>query len=613
MDDDRSFTQLVATFLERENDRFSVESATSAGEALDDLSAGEFDCIVSDYDMPGRNGIEFLQAVRKRRPDLPFVLFTGKGSEEVASEAISEGATDYLRKRTGTEQYELLANRVENAVEQYRSTRDAKRTRRRLQTLAESTSQCVWMFDRDWEELRFISGYEEVWDRSVEAIRENPRDFVNGVHPEDREITRDAMERMSNGESVRTEYRIRRGEGDPGWVCTNGEPVFDDEGTVKSVVGFTQDITEQKRRETRLRALHEAIERLVTADDEADILQITVDAAKEALGFPYVVIRRRNDDDELVPTRVSEEITEELGGRRPVYDVGEPTAGLAFSEQETIIYDDIMQLDDDIDRGDVRATMYLPIGRHGVVTIADDEPGGFDQSEVDLAEILIGHVETAFDLVARAQELERQNTRLERVVEAISHDLQSPLNVAVGKLRAVQDDAEDDRVGAAITAVERGIELADETLALARKESDKRGVESVELANVAEACWQTVETNGATYTVETDRRVRADRTLLQEMLENLVTNAVQHGGADVSVAVGDLENGFYVEDDGPGIDEGERAQVFDPGRTTATDGTGIGLAVVREIADVHGWEISTTSGTDGGARFEITDLERVDG
>lgn len=62
---------------------------------------------------------------------------------------------------------------------------------------------------------------------------------------------------------------------------------------------------------------------------------------------------------------------------------------------------DVKQFDDDVDRGDVRATMYLPIGEHGVITIADDEPGGFDQSEIDLAESLIGHVETAFDLVTQ--------------------------------------------------------------------------------------------------------------------------------------------------------------------------------------------------------------------
>lgn len=68
--------------------------------------------------MPGQNGIEFLETDREEYPNLPFILYTGKGSEEVASDAISAGATDYLQKGSGTDQYQLLANRTPNAVGQ---------------------------------------------------------------------------------------------------------------------------------------------------------------------------------------------------------------------------------------------------------------------------------------------------------------------------------------------------------------------------------------------------------------------------------------------------------------------------------------------------------------
>ncbi|MFB6281060.1 MAG: response regulator, partial [Haloferacaceae archaeon] len=95
VDDEPDFADLAASFLERENDRFVVETATSASDGLDRLADDRFDCIVSDYDMPGRNGIEFLETVREDHPELPFVLYTGKGSEEVASDAISAGVTDY--------------------------------------------------------------------------------------------------------------------------------------------------------------------------------------------------------------------------------------------------------------------------------------------------------------------------------------------------------------------------------------------------------------------------------------------------------------------------------------------------------------------------------------
>lgn len=100
VDDEPDFAEMTATFLEREDDRFDVEIATSPNEGLNHLKLESFDCIVSDYNMPTRDGIEFLKDVRDDHPDLPFILYTGKGSEEIASDAISAGVTDYLQKGT---------------------------------------------------------------------------------------------------------------------------------------------------------------------------------------------------------------------------------------------------------------------------------------------------------------------------------------------------------------------------------------------------------------------------------------------------------------------------------------------------------------------------------
>lgn len=132
VDDDPDLGALVAEVLQRQNDRFEVSTVTGVSQALNYIESDDhaFDCLVSDYDMPAKNGIELLEAIRDTHPDLPFILYTGKGSEEVASEAISAGATDYLQKGTSTGQYTVLANRIQNAVEQYRSERRAEEHQR---------------------------------------------------------------------------------------------------------------------------------------------------------------------------------------------------------------------------------------------------------------------------------------------------------------------------------------------------------------------------------------------------------------------------------------------------------------------------------------------------
>ncbi|MGQ4555618.1 ATP-binding protein [Halobellus sp. GM3] len=102
----------------------------------------------------------------------------------------------------------------------------------------------------------------------------------------------------------------------------------------------------------------------------------------------------------------------------------------------------------------------------------------------------------------------------------------------------------------------------------------------------------------------------ADSDRLQNLFENLFRNAVEHAGESATVRVGLLDGrGFYVEDDGAGIPTEERDRVFDLGHSTADRGTGYGLAIVKWIADAHGWEVSVTDGTEGGARFEFTDVE----
>jgi signal transduction histidine kinase len=93
------------------------------------------------------------------------------------------------------------------------------------------------------------------------------------------------------------------------------------------------------------------------------------------------------------------------------------------------------------------------------------------------------------------------------------------------------------------------------------------------------------------------------------LFENLFRNAVNHGGGEVTVTVAEIADGFYVADDGAGIPDEERDDIFEAGYSTADDGTGFGLAIVKEIVEAHSWEIRVTDSETGGTRFEIINNE----
>ncbi|EMA31431.1 hybrid sensor histidine kinase/response regulator [Halobiforma nitratireducens] len=305
VDDEPDFAELAGTFLERENERLTVETATSVDDGLDRIESENdknqtpaIDCIVSDYDMPEQNGLEFLEQVRTIRPEMPFILFTGNGSEAVASDAISAGVTDYFRKATGTSQYAVLANRIENAVERRRYRTQAERSRRRLTELCENIPDCIWLFDGEWEELLFISGYERVWGRSADELESDPTGFFRHVHPDNYAAVEAKMERLSEGEPVDHEYRIQRGEDENAWVWTKAEPIVDDDGEVVRVAGFTRDITERKVQERELETLTQRYREYV--ENGMDV--ITVLEADGTIRYESSAIERLlgYEPDELV-------------------------------------------------------------------------------------------------------------------------------------------------------------------------------------------------------------------------------------------------------------------------------------------------------------------------
>jgi PAS domain S-box-containing protein len=226
---------------------------------------------------------------------------------------------------------------------------------------------------------------------------------------------------------------------------------------------------------------------------------------------------------------------------------------------------------------------------------------------------LVGFAEITRESIPSSQErdLLERTEQLEELVAALSHDLRNPLAVAMGNVELALETGDLSRLEKAKVAYSRAIKLLDYLRKLVEEGSDVTDLEPVDLREITELTWDFVETREATLAVEGRLTLLADRQRLQQLLENLLRNAIVHAGPDVNVRLGPLEgtSGFYVADDGPGIPESERSEVFELGYSSDPEGSGFGLAICRAIAGAHGWFIEAVEGTDGGARLEVSNVE----
>ena len=261
VDDDPGLTALTADMLTEREGGFTVETATSASEGLALLAANDFDCIVSDYQMPGQNGIEFLEALREEYPDLPFILYTGKGSEAVASDAIAAGVTDYLQKESGTSQYTVLANRIRNAVKNRRHQERAQATHDRMRQIIDMLPQLVFAKDEAGEFLLANEATAEVYGTTVSNLeRAKDADFAESEE-EVKRFRADDQAVIESGEPKHIpEESLTTADGETRLLETTKIPYNPVETDGDAVLGISMDITERKEREQELRMVRERFE-----------------------------------------------------------------------------------------------------------------------------------------------------------------------------------------------------------------------------------------------------------------------------------------------------------------------------------------------------------------
>lgn len=229
------------------------------------------------------------------------------------------------------------------------------------------------------------------------------------------------------------------------------------------------------------------------------------------------------------------------------------------------------------------------------------EPDAFDGPDLAVARLWAATVTMVFVRIERERQLKaqrqaaaRERDRLEEFASVVSHDLWNPLNVAAGNLemvrtRLVDAETESTELDVIDRSLHRMESIITDMLTLARQGDAINETGHVSLSTLAETRCDGVDTPSASLSVRGGVRVKADRSRLRQAVENLVRNAVDHGGDGVRVAVSLLDDaGFYVEDDGPGIPAERREEVFEAGVSTDPGGTGLGLKIVSEVAEAHG-------------------------
>ena len=467
---------------------------------------------------------------------------------------------------------------------------ELERTRSLLSDMEQLADIGAWEYDPDAGEPVHTAGELRIYGLDPEADL-TVDEALECYHPADRDrLEARFRECLETGDPYEMDLRVNRADGEQRWVTARGERI--QQGDRNVIRGYVQDITDQKERIDTLEQIETLFENtqdmlfiVERSDDEFRIKRVN-HAFESTTGLPREDIQGKTIQ-ELLGTARGEQSKERY--RRCI------ETGDSLSYEESLPEEQTPNKSSPTGDG-------LTYWETHITPVSTD-------SDVDW---IVGATRDINEQKRRERELQRRNERLDEFTSIISHDLRSPLSVADGMLELAREDCDSEHIDSAADAVSRCQALVDDMLTLAREGKRVAEVGSVALADTAKQSWQTVGTDSAELNTETTQQVQADSSRLQQLFENLYRNAVEHGGGDVTIHVGETDDGFYVADTGPGIPESERSEVFQAGYSTNEDGTGFGLRIVEQIAHAHGWTVTVTESEQGGARFEFTGVRSGD-
>jgi phosphoserine phosphatase RsbU/P len=268
LEDSALDAHLITARLEEAGLPFHLERVGGREPFTRALTQGGYDLILSDYNIPGFDGLSALAAARRALPDTPFLFVSGALGEERAIELLKRGATDYVLK----DRLERLAPSVRRALREAegelrrrRAEEALRRSEERYQLVLKATSDVVWDWDVELGTVHWSDAAQQLFGYAPEELAGDVEAWRQRIHPEERERVWEGLQQAlgSPADRWRDEYRFRRGGGEYAVVVNRGYIVRDARGRASRMAGAMQDITEHKRsEEERQRLLSEARRRI---------------------------------------------------------------------------------------------------------------------------------------------------------------------------------------------------------------------------------------------------------------------------------------------------------------------------------------------------------------
>jgi PAS domain S-box-containing protein len=630
---------------------FEVMEAASGQEALR-LAREQPDLVVLDVNLPDVDGFEVCRRIKGESDTatIPVLYLSAayRGPEHRV-QGLDMGADAYLTQPVDPR--ELVA--TVNALLRARHVRDAVReSEERFRSLMTATTDIIWttgpegvftLPQGDWQEFTG-QGWTEArgWG------------WLEAVHPEDRErVAGHWRQALAARVAFAEELRLRRADGEYRHMTVRAVPVLEADGRVREWVGAHTDVTERKEseralreRNTRLHLLSDAANRLLATDNPQEYVSHLYRRLAAFLGLEVYFNYLRAEDGEGLVLASYGGVPEEAAASVRRIALGETICGSVAETEEEVVVDAVQESDDPrlalVRSLGVSAFACFPLLSHGrligTLSFGTRTRPSFAAGELSLMGTVCDQVAVAMErarliaeLQERARALEEANRAKSDFLATMSHELRTPLNAMIGYTdllligvpAAIPDEAKlhVDRIrGAAVHLTQ----LIEEVLTHAQFEAgrDALHLESVPLpsllAEVAALIEPLAQKKGLRFTAAYDQlpaQVVTDPRNLRQILLNLLGNAVKFTERGEVALRARPEGGrllLEVRDTGIGIPAEHLERIFEPfwqvdgSRTRLVGGTGLGLGVVRQLAQRLGGDVRVESEVGRGSRFVVT-------